>query len=205
MTSGALLDKIKDIPEISASEAIDALGGGAAYEKIIAISVKMLPEAIERLNALINDDLPLYSIEAHGIKGVLKSIGAFGLADLAFELERISKGAVSDGITDKHTHFCALINEFLERLAPVFQKDAAPGKTESGNVSFLISRLPLLKDTILNYNHTEALEELTRFSRKTYGQTADAAISAAIESLEHFNYSKAADILGALDEELCRK
>ena len=198
---GSIIEKIKEISEVSVEDAIALTGSLDAYEKVVTISAKMLPRSVSRLNTLIGEDLSLYSIEAHGIKSVLKSIGAKKLSLLALELEEMSKNAQTDNFIEKHTAFCEQASMFLECLSVACRKEA-PQKTEKGSARFLKSRLPALKDLILNFNQSAAVEEITVLSKKHYGETVDDALAGALSALEYFNYDEAAQIIGALDEEI---
>jgi hypothetical protein len=76
-----ITDKIRLIEGIDVDAALSQMGGlGSAYVSTVRLFARLLPETIAKMDGYISEgDLNGFTTEIHGIKGVLKSIGAVKL------------------------------------------------------------------------------------------------------------------------------
>ncbi len=68
-----------------------------------------------------NWDIQNYAIEAHGIKGALKNIGAEELAGIAFVLEMAGKNREVDIISERTAELCENIESFTRSIGSVLE------------------------------------------------------------------------------------
>jgi CheY-like chemotaxis protein len=88
---------------------------GAAYIQILKSFVTHTPPLLEKMDTH-TESLPDYAIEAHGLKGTCNVICAKETADLAQELEFVSKEGKLDLIERKHGELRRMALDLTERL-----------------------------------------------------------------------------------------
>jgi len=181
--TGDFTEKLREISDISVDETLKLLGGAGVYKKAVALCARTMPDNTARLTKLLKTDLSRYSLEVHGIKGVLKNIGAYGLADAADELEKRSKEGNLEECVRLHALFEPKISEFTQRLAEVASEfPLANNETETANrqktalikkISYDLDELSKTgeidaKDAVLNFGSNQAyFAQLTAFVRKS--------------------------------------
>ncbi|MDR0293870.1 MAG: Hpt domain-containing protein [Oscillospiraceae bacterium] len=112
-----LTQKLEAVPGIDAAKAVQTMGSENAYERVLRISVRMMPGHIDKLNAQFAPDMMAdYSVLVHGLKGALRSIGAFELGDAAYELETLSKDGKYEACEPLHAAFVQNLGELVKRL-----------------------------------------------------------------------------------------
>jgi len=200
-TEKDFFEKIGDMPEIQHTKAISLMGNKNAYKKIVGISARLLPDNITRLNEFIETDLALYAIEIHGIKGVLKSIGADKLANKAYELEKLSKARDVEECIKRHSCFTDDMTDFLLRLNDVVDK---PQKADirARGTKRLRQALPVLKETAGTFNAAGAHDILSELAAVSFGAAMDALLNDLVRAFERFDFDKAADIIEKIETEI---
>ena len=192
------ITEARKVKQLSADQASTALGGQTTYKKTMRISLKLLPENVEKLETYIDTDLSLYAIEVHGIKGVLNGIGAYSLGNEALALENLSKAGDGDACKMKHPAFINEVKAFLKAALPLLgEEEKLPGET--GKLSEAI--LPV-KQALEAYNGLLALELLAPLVGYTYGQPTDTLLAELASACEHFDFDKAAENLPKLESAL---
>jgi len=87
-----------DYPGLCVSDALERMGGShELYLEALSLTLPAIDEALSCQYQMLSDcDLPALRINAHGLKGVLNTIGAYDSAQLALRLE---KSAAADDIS----------------------------------------------------------------------------------------------------------
>lgn len=198
---GTLLRRLKAVPELSAEEALAALGGAEApYERLLLLSARVLPEHIDNMNRQIISDFPGYAITVHGVKSALNGIGAYELGKKALELEKLAKADERDMCRELQGAFTNNLNVFLDHMNDVF------GLNESrvqGDVRQLKEILPELRNMVRDYDGRRARDIASALLGYTFGSIADEAIKALVHCLDHFDFDGAAaqiEAIAALNE-----
>lgn len=186
---------LRALPELSVDEALNKVGHSSVYEKIVKLTVKLLPENMEKLNMFLKMDFRLYSIEVHGIKGVLKNIGAYELAELAYQLEMLSK----DGDLDKCIALNPIFNEKVFKFLKTINAAEYDSKEkEAGNITELALALPAVLKAAEIFDGALAQKLLTPFCGYSYGEELDSMIDGAVNALERFDYDGTVDLIEKL-------
>ncbi|MDR2135599.1 MAG: response regulator [Treponema sp.] len=95
----------------------DLYGGAVAYLPMIRSFTANTPPLLEKMAAHLETSLPDYAIEAHGLKGACRSIGAGESAALARELELAARRGDAGFARSRHGEFAGNIRSLLDRLA----------------------------------------------------------------------------------------
>ena len=183
---------------LSTDKACAALGGHAAYEKTVRLSVRLLPENIEKLETYIDTELSRYAIEVHGIKGVLNGIGAYSLGEESLVLENLSRVGDWDACKMKHPAFIGEVKAFLEAVLQMFGEE----EKQRGETGKLSEAIPSVEHALKVYNGLLALDLLSPLAGYTYGQPTDALLTELVGACERFDFDKAAEDLRKLKSEL---
>ena len=95
---------------------ISGVGGDAGiYKEILSLYAEESEEKIKLITGILErEDLPNYVIEVHGLKSASRSIGAFGLSELAKELEAAGKAGDIDTLKKKNGELVKLYREVSE-------------------------------------------------------------------------------------------
>jgi len=195
-----LIKKLSAIGGLSVDKALHVVGGSTeTYENIFALTIRLLPENIARLNKLIEIDLPNYAIEVHGIKGVLNNIGAYGLGEAALELERLSKAGKHKDCLALHPAFITELTGFFESAMDLLDQNKDMERP-AGNNAQLLDILPEIEAAADYYDSALALEILSPLLKSTYGQQADGLLQNMSHAIERFDFEKLPGLITALKE-----
>ena len=83
------LARLKRADGLDVDSALEAMGGlEDVYLDTVKLTARLLPERVERMDRFINTDRNAFTVEVHGLKSVLKNIGAAALGSSAAQLER---------------------------------------------------------------------------------------------------------------------
>ncbi|MCL2095395.1 MAG: Hpt domain-containing protein [Oscillospiraceae bacterium] len=188
-----LLDVLRSEPELSPD---GGAGLGEAYERVIKLSVRLLPGNIALLNGFL-DDPARYAVEAHGIKGVLNSIGAYKLGEIARRLEECSRCGDLSARGPLHDEFCVRLLAFTDRAAVIINSIEPADKPE-GDPACIARVLPMLRAAAERFDSALALEILSSVDRCTYGQPTDRTLEKLARAFERFDFDRAAALLETL-------
>jgi HPt (histidine-containing phosphotransfer) domain-containing protein len=161
----------------------------------------LLPERILKLKSKIDENLENYSIEIHGIKGVLLNIGAYSLSDAAKELENLSKRGDYEKCKECHAAFESEINNFL-RLAEGLLESARGEKQKAENGEALEAGLPRVIRFIKDFDGAAATAQLKNLCEVSYGEEIDTLLEGAQNAVKLFNFKGALELLTKIDEVL---
>jgi CheY-like chemotaxis protein len=172
---------------------------GAAYIQILKSFVIHTPPLLEKMDLHMGSSLPDYAIEAHGLKGTCNVICAKDAADLARELEFMSKEGRSDLVGRKHGELREMALELTERLKALLAEWEAglspEAKERRGEPErALLVRLSAAAGQFNSTVTEEVLEELEQYHYERGGDL----ILWLREQAENFDYDAMHKRLDAL-------
>jgi HPt (histidine-containing phosphotransfer) domain-containing protein/HAMP domain-containing protein len=185
-----IISRLKRIDCMDVDSALERMGGlQDSYEKTVKLLARLMPETISKMDTyLANGDAKNFTIEVHGIKGVLKNIGAASLGNDAANLENASIENNADYIEKNYPPFKALLEEFLIRLnAALAQDETEATEKETIDKTALIAALNEAHESAESYDAVQAVEKLNPLLGFSYNNEADELIKQAVNSLEEFD------------------
>ena len=193
------LAKIRQIEGIDVDLGLDRLGGRLEiYESTLGILARRLPETERRLpEFLLEEDLPNFVVEVHGLKGSLNNIGAVHAAQLAEKLESASRHGDAEYCKTHLPELLSVVERLRKSLEEAFLESSnAAAFAERGDALALPAKLELARNALVAFERDAAMEILQDLCRYDYGAQANAVLNDATAAIELFDYNKA---LGCLD------
>ncbi|MDR1736235.1 MAG: Hpt domain-containing protein [Oscillospiraceae bacterium] len=194
---------LSEIPGILWEKTLEAFGGSVPiYEKVLRVTARLLPENIARLEDLyetaVPESLELYSLEAHGLKGVLRNIGAYELGETSYCLELLSKENDLAACAKIHPGFIRELTAFSNELSRILSDPNRAVK--HGDASGVLKALPTLMQAAEAFDGDSALKALSRLRRFTYGEDIDRTIADLENMFERFAFGEALKLVEKLRE-----
>jgi HPt (histidine-containing phosphotransfer) domain-containing protein len=185
----SMLKKIKGLDVESALLSMD--GMYHVYEKMIRLAARLLPETIEKMdNYWYDEDITGFTIEMHGLKGVLRNIGAMGLGNKANQLERAALGGTI-AFCDKHyPHFKQLLIQLLQHINEAFSSGPIDEKVKMDREAFACA-LKSVKIAAEGYDALLAADTLKPLLNYQTDEDTGKLLERTIQSLEVFDCQKA--------------
>ena len=197
--AGSLTEALAHISELSLEKALAVVNGSKnSYERIIKLAVRLLPENINDLNNAINSDLSLYSIEVHGIKGVLNNIGAYGLGETAYQLETLAANGKTSSCVELHRSFISSLTRFIEKVTPLLDNADGSNIREEGDFGVFAETLPALERACEYFDSALALDTLDQLGKMDFGEEINNFVADAANAFERFDFDVAAGFLEKL-------
>jgi HPt (histidine-containing phosphotransfer) domain-containing protein len=182
------LSLLRSINGFDVDSALTAMGGMAdLYIGTAKLTARMLPETIEKLdNYKASGDIESFTVEVHGLKTVLKNIGAERLGSISGRLERTALEGNTEYADKVYPRFRRELIEMLAHLEAMFpEKPETRKKTaDKATLTGIIFRL---RTSAESYDSISALELIAPHFDFTYGEEADKLLAEIIFALEAFN------------------
>jgi HPt (histidine-containing phosphotransfer) domain-containing protein len=183
----AALKKMADLPEL--------------YMDTVRLSIRLIPQSIEKMDAFLAEkDLKAFTTTMHGLKSVLRNIGATMVGNNAQSLE-------SAGHENNET-YCALyyppFRDSLNKLTESLKK-AFPAQTVTkmkATPTILSEYIIKIKKATTEFNCNKALYVVKACTEFSYGEKIDAQLEEIIFALETFNYDDALKTISVLEEHI---
>jgi CheY-like chemotaxis protein len=195
-----VIDALRAISDIDVTAALAVLGGMAeVYENTVKLSARLMPATVEKMSkALDNNDLNGFAIEVHGLKGVIRSIGASEIASKAGKLEAAAIAGNRAFCYENYPSYKIIINEFLHRLNHAIAQEP---KTERECVSDgeLIEAVKAAKEAAEGYDAMQALKLLKPLVGCAFNHNIAENIEKAVSALEEFNCPEAVAALTEIE------
>jgi CheY-like chemotaxis protein len=203
-TAGVIGEPIalfKNIKGLDADSAVEAMGGFFdVYMDTIKLTARLLPERIEKMDKYIETDMKAFTNEAHGLKSVLKNIGAAALGSDAASLER---AALENNIiycNEFYPSFRAGLSELSGNLNDALSSRETEDTKEAADVSELLSAAAEAKTAAESFDRDGALDILAPYINFTYGEETDELLKEIVFALESFDCEGALLKLNKLEE-----
>jgi CheY-like chemotaxis protein len=190
------LSALKSMNGLNVDSALDAMSGlEDVYIDTIKLTVRLLPDRIEKMDKYIESDMNSFTVEVHGLKSVLKNIGAAALGNKAASLERAALDKDKPYCDENYPPFRAALTELSESLNTALSlKESKP--KEASDTSELLQAMTGAKNAAESFDRDSALEALSPLMEFTYGEETDGLLKEIVFALEAFDCEKA---LGLMD------
>ncbi|MCL2699576.1 MAG: HAMP domain-containing protein [Defluviitaleaceae bacterium] len=183
-----VISKLKRIDGLAVDFALTRMGGlYEAYEKTVRLMARLLPDAITKMDKyLAEENMRDFTIEVHGIKGVLLSIGAVKIGGDAADIET---AALKKDTAFRDEHYPLLkesLTALLALLNTALEADSSVEK-EKIDKDRLSAALAEAKTAAEEYNAMQALDTLAPLADFSYNEEADGLLEKVIFALEEFD------------------
>jgi len=194
------LAQIKKIEALNVEAALDAMSGlQDVYLDTVKLTKRLLPERIDKMDDFIDSDIKAFTVEVHGLKSVLKNIGATALGNNAAALERAGLDDDKQYCDEFYPPFRASLSDLEEHLkAALPEKNTEP--FEAAETFSLQQALTGAKTASENFDRDNALELLAPHREFSYGEAADELLKETVFALEAFDCEKALEYIIKLEE-----
>jgi HPt (histidine-containing phosphotransfer) domain-containing protein len=195
------LTLLKKIDGLNVDAALDAMSGlRDVYLDTAKLTIRLLPKRISKMDRFISEDIKAFTVEVHGLKNVLKNIGAAALGNDAAVLERAALENNRPYCDEFYPPFRAALSELADRLSAVFSKNGDELKKPADKSSFL-QAVSDAKTAAESFDRDSALEILMPHMGFTYGEQADKILKAVVSALETFDCEAALESMTRLEAE----
>ena len=188
---------LRAVAGLEMEQALDAMGGLIdVYVSAVRLSARLMPETMAQMDACMADaDAENFAVQIHGLKSVLRNIGAFALGLRAGALETEAK----DGIlpVDTYAAFRQDLGNFHAALTTALAgyPDGAGEPQGQLDEAAYKATLSAAQTAAADFDSMAALKLLRPFAA---GLAEDAALQAVIQALEVFDCEGAAQLLAPL-------
>jgi CheY-like chemotaxis protein len=195
------ISPLKNIVGLDVDSALEAMSGFSdVYVDTVRLTARRLPETVNKMDKLISaGNIKDFTIEVHGLKSVLRNIGAAELGDSASLLERAGIENNAAYCEESYPHFKAGLLELEKRISTALPEEAVK---ISKDKSSLVQALDEAKTATELFDCDVALEALLLCTAFTYDEAADKLLNEIIFTLESFNCEGALVNIVKLQEEL---
>jgi HPt (histidine-containing phosphotransfer) domain-containing protein len=167
------------------------------YIDTVKLTARLLPDRVEKMDNYIGSDIKAFTVEVHGLKSVLKNIGATDLGNKAASLER---AALEDDLSycdEFYPPFRATLVELAESLDAVLSQNNALPK-EAADTTELLQAIAEAKTAAESFDRDSAMEILSPHMGFTYGGQIDGQLKKIVFALEAFDCEKALSIINEM-------
>jgi len=193
-----LLRMIKDLDVDTAIESMSGLED--VYLDTVKLTLRLLPERVESMDDYIDeDDMSSFTIDVHGLKSVLKNIGASTLSSEAAILEREATEGNRQYCSEVYPHFRSALLKLAADLATAIP-DSGEEFRESAEIGSLMPALAEIRAAAEVFDSELALELITPHSTFTYGYEHDRLLDDIIHAFKVFDCEGALVKIAALEE-----
>ena len=206
-TSGAdakpqseFITKLSGIEEINAEIGLSRFSGiEDMYRESVELFHKRLVRECFKLKSLMEKgDIPGFSIEVHGIKTLLATVGAMGLSDEAFKLETASKGNKKSYCEEYFPPFAENLMSLHGKLSLIFNVIENKAERKQGNIKVLEDSVRKGLKAADDFNDAAGIEAISGLLNYDYGKKINTMLENTFEAFKDFNFDMAADILNAI-------
>jgi len=201
-TGSDAVSVLKNIDSLDVDSALDAMDGLLdVYVSTVKLTARLLPKTIEKMDTFKDsDDIKSFTVEVHGLKSVLRNIGAVALGKTAAKLEQIAKEGDNDNCYDMYPDFRAKLLHLQEQLITALPENNENKK--SADISLLKQTIIDVKAATESYDAVLALEIIAPCKDFTYSNEVDDMIRDIVYKLEEFECESAMEFIQKLEETL---
>jgi len=209
--TAGVLSRIKEIPGLDVESALDAMNDMEdVYTDTVKLTVRLLPERIEKMDKYIVSDIKSFAVEVHGLKSVLKNIGSSALGNSAARLERAALENDSEFCNENYPSFKSGLTELESSLSAAL-KPGTVADNNTTNVSVSVSLLTgeyaekfatvlaEIKVAAEEYDRDRGLELIAPFAEIESGEISDKFIKNIIFAFEAFDCEEALNNITELE------
>ncbi|MCL2223352.1 MAG: response regulator [Defluviitaleaceae bacterium] len=200
-SSQSPIDNLKKIKGLDVDTALDAMSGlPELYVDTVKLTIKLLPERIQKMDSYLSEDIKAFTIEVHGLKSALKNIGASKLGNYAAKLERAALDNDTAYCNENYPPFKTGLTELENVLRNALPEDKTEKK--QADKTNLLPAIAEAKTAAESYDRDAALEILSQHTSFSYDDDTDGFLKEIISALEAFDCDGALNKLNELEEKL---
>lgn len=184
---------VKSISDIDAEYAIESIGGSEElYKKMLAQMIRLTPQNVKQMDECIGaNDLNLFGVKVHGVKGALRQAGCLRLAKYAEALENEAKAGNAWYCREHYCTFRDKLLCFAEQMRVGFESTEEETDVLSANeflsdINGYTDILAQVKAAVEDYDSLLATERLLPLTKKWFGESANSLIKKTMEELNLF-------------------
>ncbi|MDR0434257.1 MAG: response regulator [Gracilibacteraceae bacterium] len=163
--------------------------GEIPFQNILHSFARHTPETLRRMETMLPENWPDYSVAVHGLKSSCYGICADGLGERAALLEKLSREGYSAHLQTAHERFAVELEELLRGLQDVLYRRRALERKNGPARETLLLMLDGSRHFRVNQME-EALEELEKYSYEEAG--ADELVAWLREQTDNLAYGAVA-------------
>jgi len=205
--SDGILSALKEIPGLEVDSALTAMNDMEdVYIDTVKLTVRLLPERIERMDGYIVSDIKSFAVEVHGLKSVLKNIGASALGNIAAGLERAALENDNILCNENYPPFKLGLTELEKNLSTALKQGSKPGSQLTGsqlagdNSEELISKLSEAKTAAEVYDRDRGLELISPFADTGTDEETNELLEKITFAFEAFDCEEALNNITKLED-----
>ncbi|MDR0271905.1 MAG: Hpt domain-containing protein, partial [Clostridiales bacterium] len=194
------ISRIKKIKCVDADAALERMGGlEDAYEKTISILVRLLPDTICKMDKYVEEgSLKEFRIEVHGVKGVLRNIGATEPGNDAANLENAANEENQALCDELYPPFKSMLEALGEQLIDALEVSERP--KEKVGAEKLKAAIEAATIAVEGFDAMGALDALSPLRDVSFTDETDELIRQTIFALEEFNCGSAAEYIQKISQ-----
>jgi HAMP domain-containing protein/HPt (histidine-containing phosphotransfer) domain-containing protein len=199
----SVISALRGIDGLDADEALPAMGGLlGVYEESVRLTARLLPDTIDKMDRYLSEgNAKGFATEIHGLKSVLRNIGASSLGHGAARLEKAMMDGDTEVCNEQYPPFRELLTVFSQQLNAAVASMPAAEKEPAGREA-LSSALKAAKTAAEEFNAVLALEALSPLADFTYNEETDTLLEQVIFALEEFNCQDALSNMAKMEKSL---
>jgi len=190
---------MKRIDGLDVDSALDAMNNMTdIYVDTANLTAQQLPEKIRNMDKYIDTDLKRFTVEVHGLKAVLRNLGANALGNQAAKFE---KNALDDNKTycdDYYPSFRIGLVNLADNLNIVFPSPSGC-ENEEAKISSLMQEIADVKAAAEIFNRDAALYIITPHIYSKYGEKMDVLVKEIFDALNVFKCEEALKNINRLE------
>jgi CheY-like chemotaxis protein/HPt (histidine-containing phosphotransfer) domain-containing protein/two-component sensor histidine kinase len=192
----ASITMLKNIDGLDVDTALSAMNGMLdVFIDTIKLTMRLLPKSIEKMDTLLSEEkLAEFTVEVHGMKSVMRNIGASILGNDAAQLERSASKEDKSFCKKNYPAFRASLISLSEQLMSVLN-DEATEVCEMADVFILKEPLADAKVAVESFDRDMALAALSGVTGFTFGAEIDGLMKEIIFALEAFDCERASEMI----------
>ncbi|MDR1931033.1 MAG: HAMP domain-containing protein, partial [Treponema sp.] len=199
------LEIVRTITELDVDRGLSLIGGSVdQYEDLLRISAKVFSDGARKMHGLYQTDLPAFTIDVHGIKGALYSIGAVDLGNSARDLEAAAREGNGAYCTAAYPGFEERLSILARKLAAVTEHQKGP-TLGPGRLEDLTAALAEALEFARLFDSGRAVKSiapLLEYSWEGEGYPIPRALKKIVDALEGIDYDEADRLILLLLQDL---
>jgi len=212
--AAGVLSRLKEIPGLDVEPALDAMNNMEdMYIDTVKLTLRLLPERIERMDKFIVSDIKSFAVEVHGLKSVLKNIGSSALGNMAAGLERAALNNDTDYCNENYPPFKSGLTELEHNLNKALKPVSKTGNetADASSTTSLLSGesaeafapvLAEIKAAAEVYDRDIGLEKISPYAETEPDGDISKLLISIVSAFEVFDCEEALNNIVKLEEML---
>jgi len=150
-----------------------------------------LEAIMEKQGAYSENDMRLYIIHVHGMKGALANIGRMELSAVALKLEQTGRDGNTEVMISETSAFLSALRQLIEELAGNLPQN--DGLAEYEDIAYLREKLLEIKSACEYYDERAADKTLSELRKKAWPQPERELLNSIDGHLLHCDFEEVVD------------